>query len=63
MHGWSISAKSKSAEFFVGDVSTLPTSPPHFVNDDKQTILDGMPNWNSSFEPGWATFIDPENGT
>jgi hypothetical protein len=48
-----------SAEFFVGDIPGLPEAPPDFIGDDESTIAAGMPNWHRTFEPEWATFIDP----
>jgi hypothetical protein len=57
--GWRFSAISAAAEFFVGDIPDLPGAPPNFVEDDEQTITDGMPSWDSLFQPGWATFLDP----
>jgi hypothetical protein len=50
--------KAMSAEFFVGDVHSLPEAQPDFGADDDATIRAGMPNWDSRFEPGWATFLD-----
>jgi len=59
LRGLRLRAVAASAEFFVGDVIGLPEAPPNFVEDDEQTIAQGMPAWDSVFEPGWATFIDP----
>jgi hypothetical protein len=58
LHGWRLTAVAGSAEFFVGDVPELPEVPPDFVEDDDETIEKGMPSWNSSFAPGWATFLE-----
>jgi hypothetical protein len=59
LRGWRLSAVATSAEFFVGDVPDLPEVPPNFVEDDERTVAAGMPAWDSMFEPGWATFLDP----
>ena len=59
LRGWRLSAMATSAEFFVGDVPGLPEAPPNFVEDDERTIMEGMPAWDSTFKPEWATFIDP----
>lgn len=61
--GFGLNAVSASAEFFVGDVPDLPAAPPDFGEDDEPTIAAGMPAWNSTFMPRWATFVDPGTST
>jgi hypothetical protein len=58
LRGWSLKASATSAEFFVGDIPNLPETPPDFAEDDAVTVAAGMPAWNASFRPMWATFID-----
>lgn len=59
LRGWHLDAEASSAEFFVGDVPQLPEAPPNFIEDDERAIAAGMPAWDSDFDPGWATFLDP----
>jgi hypothetical protein len=56
--GWSLNAIATSAEFFVGDIPNLPETPPDFSEGDAETVAAGMPSWDASFHPMWATFID-----
>lgn len=50
--------KAVSAEFFVGNVLGLSEAQPDFGEDNDTLIRAGMPNWESQFEPEWATFLD-----
>jgi len=52
--------KAMSAEFFVGDVRDLPETQPDFGGDNDTIIRAGMANWDSQFEPEWATFLDEQ---
>ncbi|MCU7728948.1 hypothetical protein ODJ79_34995 [Actinoplanes sp. KI2] len=47
-----------SAAFYVGDVVGLAEQLPDYVEDDEATIAGNLPNWQSVFEPIWATRID-----
>jgi hypothetical protein len=57
--GWRLSCRGRAAEFFVGNIEGLPSAPPDFIQDDPRVVASGMPVWDSSLEPEWATFWAP----
>lgn len=59
LNGWRLSSAATAAEFYVGDVAGLPPTPPNFMEHDERVVQAGMPSFESEFEPGWATFLEP----
>jgi hypothetical protein len=48
---------AKRAEYYVGDVPSLPEAPPDFGADDEESIYHGMVTWTSAFVPRYMSVV------